>query len=882
MSRFTVRSLLFVTLAALLVCLLTATSAMAAVQRWGTNGKAVCTAAGDQEDPETIPDGQGGAIMVWGDMRTGDSDIYAQRIDASGAKKWAASGVPICNAAGTQEYPTIVSDGSGGAVIIWSDGPLFNQHVYAQRINSNGVAQWAANGILVSNDLANEQLNGDIATDGSGGAIIAWGDTRGASDDIYAQRLDSGGTRRWGAAGKAVCTAAGTQRYANVVADGSGGAVFSWDDLRSGADTHVYCQKADSSGNMKWTANGVLMCNLGDCDDLHMIPDSGGGAIMSWSVGSSNVRAQRVTAAGAAAWTAQGVGLHAGSDPVIVADGSGGAIVSWEDGRLLPSKMAVYAQRIDSSGSAQWTAGGVQLVSGNWNIEDPEICGDGSGGAIVSWNDSRVGLQWYAQSITSSGLARWKTNGEAVFGVADDSGWMDMIPDGYGGAIMAFPVQYSGVGNLDLYAQHMSTDYYSWYLAEGTTAWGFSTYITIQNPNSTAVTAAVDYQTSGGPVDGGDFNLPANSQTTINPADVLGATDFSTRVSCAQGKMIAVDRTMRWTGGGAGAGTNGGAVAEESHNSVGVTAPATTWYLAEGSSEWGFECWLLIQNPNSADANCTITYMIEGADPREFDVVVDGGTRKTFNMAEHIGAKDASIKVTSDVPVIPERAMYRNSRREGHDSIGTTSPATDYYLAEGTTAWGFTTFVLIQNPNSTAVDVTVTYMTTEGPDPQDVFQMPANSRKTIRVNDVKPGVDLSTKVHGTEPIIAERAMYWDKGTGEACHDSIGMASPHQAFYLPDGETSNGRETWTLVQNPNGSAVNITITYLTATGTGNQTFTDSIPANSRKTYNMADKIASGRAAVLVNCTSTGKKIMVERAMYWNDRGAGTETIGGFSD
>ena len=52
-------------------------------------------------------------------------------------------------------------------------------------------------------------------------------------------------------------------------------------------------------------------------------------------------------------------------------------------------------------------------------------------------------------------------------------------------------------------------------------------------------------------------------------------------------------------------------------------------------------------------------------------------------MAEDIGAKDASIKVVSNIPVIPERAMYRNNRREGHDSIGTAQAASDYYLAEG-------------------------------------------------------------------------------------------------------------------------------------------------------------------------------------------------------
>ena len=229
--------------------------------------------------------------------------------------------------------------------------------------------------------------------------------------------------------------------------------------------------------------------------------------------------------------------------------------------------------------------------------------------------------------------------------------------------------------------------------------------------------------------------------------------------------------------------------------------------------------------------------------------------------------------------------MYRNNRREGHDSIGTTSPAGDFYLAEGTSAYGFTTYVLIQNPNSTPTDVTVTYMTTtSGPKPQAAFSMAANSRKTIRVNDVLPNTDFSTKVHGTKPIIAERAMYWGSGTplGEACHDSVGMASSHISFYLPDGQTSEGRETWTLVQNPNSTPVTVQITYMTPTGAGNQTFTDTIAANSRKTYNMADKISSGRAAIMVTSKVPGLKVMCERAMYWNSRGAGTDTIGGYSD
>lgn len=420
----------------------------------------------------------------------------------------------------------------------------------------------------------------------------------------------------------------------------------------------------------------------------------------------------------------------------------------------------------------------------------------------------------------------------------------------------------------------------TWYLAEGCTDYGFDTMIIIENPNSSNATVDISFMTDDGPVDVGSDTVPARSTVYLMPYDLLGPANFSTRVTCLSGHEIAVERWMVWpdlTG-----------QFQEGHSSVGVTAPSKTWYLAEGSSRWGFECWVLVQNPNAYDATVNLTYMVEGGSPVAVAKTVPAESRRSFFMADDVGNVDASVKVTSEAPVIAERAMYRNNRREGHGSVGTTAPANDYYLAEGTTNWGFITYVLVQNPDAEPNEVTVTYMTQAGPVADRPFIMPPNSRRTIRVNDAHPGLDLSTKVHGSRPLIAERAMYWDSGYGEVCHDSVGLPEPHRVFYLPGGmcqplDYERGYpdvETYTLVQNPNDVPVDISLTYIDK----GYPVSRAVPANSRVTFCMSDYFGgvTTESGIVVECKTGGLKIMAENANYVMQRTIGQETIGAFSD
>ena len=189
MKRFT----LFVWISIILICLvslfpvgLTSRSFAQDVE----NGVPISTAADSQSFPDIISDGSGGAIIVWEDWRGGDPGIYTQRVDSDGIVQWFVDGVPISTTIHGQLSPAITGDGSGGAIITWLDLGGAGPDIYAQRIDTGGAMQWAPDGVPISTAL-NYQERPQIANDGSGGAIITWQDLRNGNWDIYAQRIDT-------------------------------------------------------------------------------------------------------------------------------------------------------------------------------------------------------------------------------------------------------------------------------------------------------------------------------------------------------------------------------------------------------------------------------------------------------------------------------------------------------------------------------------------------------------------------------------------------------------------------------------------------------------------------------------------------------------------
>ncbi len=410
---------------------------------WQFNGTALTYAAGDQQLPAIASDGAGGAMVAWQDARSGFYDIYVQRIDALGVVQWTVDGVVLSAAAQNQSAPSIASDGAGGAIVTWHDTRSGNYDVYAQRIDAAGVVQWTADGVVVSN-AADHQFGPRIVADGTGGAVVTWRDARNGNFDIYAQRIDAAGVVQWTNNGVAACTAANNQWSPTITTDMLGGAIVTWHDQRGGA-SDIYVQMIDALGAVQWTTDGVVLSAAADDQEFPaIVSDLGGGAIVTWQsaeTGTYNIYAQRIDYLGQLPWGPAGVVVCAASShqwsPAIASDNCGGAIVTWYD--LRSGAYDIYAQLIDAAGVAGWTANGVALCTAANNQWSPTIAADGVGGAIVTWRDVRTGgNDIYAQRIDMSGSVLWPVNGSPVCASISDQETPVVVSDGVGGAVVAW------------------------------------------------------------------------------------------------------------------------------------------------------------------------------------------------------------------------------------------------------------------------------------------------------------------------------------------------------------------------------------------------------------------------------------------------------------
>jgi hypothetical protein len=452
-----------------LIAALSYFSVSIALAQWTNNSLVnmpVCNFQNNQKDPRIISDGEGGYFVGWKDWRNNlVPDIFIQRLDSAGNILWTSQGINVCADPADQSTPNLVQDGQGGVIISWSDWRSgVERDIYAQRLDNNGTALWAVNGVFVTSK-SNREHNEKIVADNEGGCYIVWEESVGIGWDVWIQHLDSNGMRTFGPGGMALSTTTSNKINTKLQSDNNGGTIVVWQDERSGA-YDVYAQRMNKSGARLWGAGGKAICTEPNVQILPKIdPDrKNGGVYICW-VDKRNgldydLYAQRVDSNGNLLWPTGGKAIVAqtgnqSAQDILSKSEFEGLIVTWKDGRL--GNDDVYAQKVDGNGNMMWPAAGVLICNKANDQNNPSISYDGKKGCIVAWQDKRDGVQWdiYAQRIDSSGNALWGANGFLVSNAVGDQKGPKSVSDGDGGVAMVWEDYRSG-NAWDIYGAHVS------------------------------------------------------------------------------------------------------------------------------------------------------------------------------------------------------------------------------------------------------------------------------------------------------------------------------------------------------------------------------------------------------------------------------------------
>lgn len=439
----------------------------AASAAWPVDGTAISTAPAEQGPMSIASDGSGGAILAWKDTRNSGTDIYVQRVNEAGDVEWTVDGVALATGTGHRSNPSLAADGFGGAFVTWHDDRSGNYDIYMQRVNANGAAQWAPGGINVYPSPVS-QLDPVVTSDLAGHATVFWRDARFGTYSLVAQRIDMAGSLMWAASGVLV-SFNDDCRNPVILPDGAGGAIAVW---ARGYSAPLYAQRVSAAGTTQWAPGGLLVCSKNNIDVRHAAASDGtGGAIVCWSDyrngTSPDLYLQRIDASGAAQWTADGIPISTTIEyaplawrplnSAITSDGAGGAIVTWIDQPDPESFYDVKAQRVNALGAKQWGPDGITVCDTPETQLFPDIVRDSAGGAIVTWSDSRNGTDdVHAQRIDASGVPQWPANGVAVCTAPASQIGARATPTDNGGAVTAW-YDYRN-GTMDIYAQRIDPD----------------------------------------------------------------------------------------------------------------------------------------------------------------------------------------------------------------------------------------------------------------------------------------------------------------------------------------------------------------------------------------------------------------------------------------
>jgi hypothetical protein len=418
------------------------------------------------------------------------------------------------------------------------------------------------------------------------------------------------------------------------------------------------------------------------------------------------------------------------------------------------------------------------------------------------------------------------------------------------------------------------------YLAEGVQNAFFDTRLALLNPGAAPAAALIRMLRDDATMASEAISVPPHTRRTVRADALASLRGHSFSIAVDSDVPLVVDRTTLWDGTAYGGHTEGA-----------VSGASTTWYFAEGSTAGRFDLFYLLENPNPAVADATVTWLQPPPmAPVVHTYALPPMSRTTIYVDQadvRLASADVAAVIESTQPLFAERAMYWSRPGEpfaaGHGASGVTAPATRWHLAEGATGSFFETFILLLNPSGTPAECTVRYLLTSGSVLFKTYRLPPESRTTIWA-DVETfaglGQALANASFATDvtvdngvPIVVERAMWWPDGDWREAHASAAVTAPASRWAFADGDNVDAL-TYVLLANTSLDAADVRVTLVFEDGSTAQTV---VPVGAQRrvtidTRAMFPASAGRRFGAVVETSGTvPPALVVERVTYWNAEG-----------
>jgi hypothetical protein len=344
----------------------------------------------------------------------------------------------------------------------------------------------------------------------------------------------------------------------------------------------------------------------------------------------------------------------------------------------------------------------------------------------------------------------------------------------------------------------------AWHFAEGTTRGHVTTYFVTQNLTDAPASVTATFTRDDGSTVKRQYDVSPRGRDAYRVNDLLQDTAFSTSIRANQD--VVVERTIMIEGErpptpkrsrddkGPNVQTNGQtddsfAMARNANGifgGLGFLASGTEvgsriWELAEGSTRAPYSTTFVLFNPGQHDTYVRFTFHPEQGRPQTKAVYLSPMSRLAFDPRDVMPAADFGTSISSDYPIIVERA-YSSSGDGLYGALGYTpaQPRKDsrlWYFAEGNTTNQIEMYFVLYNRSAQATQVQVTYFV-DGASPREAaLPLGAGARLAVRANDVVPGGFFSTRFLAEQNIMVERTLYLPGGSG---FTTVGAGAVHGA------------------------------------------------------------------------------------------------------